>query len=74
MKKELPLFTLLLTVYLNSFSQQKFVEVAPETQKFSVQRLQRIDNMIKRYIDAGKMYGATALIARNGKIVYYRGF
>jgi CubicO group peptidase (beta-lactamase class C family) len=73
MKKELP-FILLLTFYLNAFSQQKFVEVAPETQKFSGERLQRIDNMIKRYIDAGKMLGATALIARNGKIVYYRGF
>src|SRR5687767_15037397 len=68
------LFILLITVIFNSSAQQKFAEVLPETQKFSVERLQRIDNMIRRYIDDGKMYGATALIARNGKIVYYRGF
>jgi CubicO group peptidase (beta-lactamase class C family) len=73
MKKEL-LLIVLLTFFLNSFSQQKFIEAAPETQKFSTERLQRIDNMIKRYIDAGKLNGATAFIARNGKIVYYRGF
>jgi CubicO group peptidase (beta-lactamase class C family) len=53
---------------------QKLVEVPPETQKFSSERLRRIDEMIHGYIDAGKLNGATALIARNGKIVYYRGF
>jgi CubicO group peptidase (beta-lactamase class C family) len=30
--------------------------------------------MIRGYIEDGKLNGATALIARNGKIVYYRGF
>src|SRR6478672_2674515 len=73
MKKRL-LFVLFITISLITFSQQKFSEVAPETQKFSTERLQRIDNMIKSYIDAGKLNGATAFIARNGKIVYYRGF
>ena len=68
------LFILSLTIIFNTFAQQKFAEVLPETQKFLVERLQRIDNMIRRYIDDGKMNGATALIARNGKIVYYRGF
>jgi CubicO group peptidase (beta-lactamase class C family) len=58
---------------LISFS-QKLVEAAPETQKFSAERLRRIDDMIRGYIDNGKLNGATALIARNGKIVYYRGF
>ena len=72
MKKKL-LFILSLTVFINSFG-QKLAEVPPETQKFSVERLTRIDNMIKKYIDDGKLNGATALIARNGKIVYYRGF
>lgn len=73
MKKSL-FFILSLTVIFNSSAQQKFAEVAPETQKFSVERLQRIDNLIRRYIDDGKMNGATTFIARNGKIVYYRGF
>lgn len=55
-------------------SQQKLVEAAPETEKFSTERLQRIDHMIKEYIDAGQMNGAATLIARDGKIVYYRAF
>ena len=73
MKKELLLLVSLL-IFIHASAQQKLVEAPPDTQKFSVERLNRIDNMIKRYIDAGKMNGATALIARNGKIVYYRGF
>jgi CubicO group peptidase (beta-lactamase class C family) len=73
MKKELLLIVSLI-IFIHASAQQKLVEAPPENQKFSVERLNRIDNMIKRYIDAGKMNGATALIARNGKIVYYRGF
>jgi len=73
MKKELLLIVSLI-IFIHASAQQKLVEAPPDTQKFSVERLNRIDNMIKRYIDAGKMNGATALIARNGKIVYYRGF
>nr|MBA4168696.1 beta-lactamase family protein [Chitinophagaceae bacterium] len=57
-----------------SFSQQKLIEAAPETEKFSAERLQRIDHMIKEYIDDGKMNGATTLIAKDGKIIYYRAF
>jgi CubicO group peptidase (beta-lactamase class C family) len=53
---------------------QKLIETPPESQKFSPERLQRIDNMVKGYIDEGKLNGAAALIARNGKIVYYRAF
>ena len=73
MKKKLLLIVSLIII-IHVSAQQKLVEAPPENQKFSVERLNRIDNMIKSYIDAGKMNGATALIARNGKIVYYRGF
>jgi len=53
---------------------QKLAQAAPETQKFSQERLYRIDRMTKEYIETGKMVGAAALIIRNGKIVYYRSF
>ncbi|MBL7696749.1 MAG: beta-lactamase family protein [Chitinophagaceae bacterium] len=66
-------FFLLIAVYYTS-SAQKLVEVAPDSQHFSAPRLARIDALIKKYIDAGTINGVTALIARNGKIVYYRGF
>lgn len=67
------LVLLLLSVCHTSFS-QKLAEASPESENVSSARLQRIDGMIKRYIDAGTINGAAALIARNGKIVYYRGF
>ena len=69
------LFAIILMVFHQaSFSQQKLAEAAPETEKFSPEKLQRIDHMIKGYIDNGEMNGAATLVAKNGKIVYYRAF
>jgi CubicO group peptidase (beta-lactamase class C family) len=39
----------------------------------SAERLARIDNLIKEYVDKKWIAGATVLVARNGKIVYYKG-
>lgn len=64
----------LLFIQFSSRGQQKLIETPPESQKFSRERLQRIDRMVKGYIDEGKLNGAAALVARNGKIVYYRAF
>ncbi len=64
---------LLTSCYVPAFT-QVLTEVSPETQKFSRDRLYRIDHMVKGYIDSRKMIGAAAFIARNGKIVYYRSF
>jgi CubicO group peptidase (beta-lactamase class C family) len=72
-KMSFVLFVLMILVQC-IFGQQKFVEATPESQKFSRERLYRIDNMVKGYIDEGKMNSAAALIIRNGKIVYYRAF
>ncbi|MFZ1528985.1 MAG: serine hydrolase domain-containing protein [Ferruginibacter sp.] len=38
------------------------------------QRIQRIDQFIQQYINKGKLNGATALILKNGKPVYYKSF
>ena len=46
----------------------------PETVKVSSDRLQRIDRLIKQYVDSGWIVGATSLIARDGKIVYHKSF
>src|SRR5438067_3340421 len=46
----------------------------PANEKFSAERLQRIDNMIEQTIDSGYVNGAVGLIARNGKMVYYKSF
>jgi CubicO group peptidase (beta-lactamase class C family) len=71
------LFLLLLTVVfsLNVFSQGNTLQPGnPVTEKFSPERLQRIDKLIKQYADSGWVVGADAFIARNGKIVYNKAF
>lgn len=47
---------------------------SPINEKFSPERLQRIDNLVRQYIDSGWLKGATAFIARDGKIVYDKAF
>lgn len=50
------------------------LEVAiPSSVHVSEERLKRIDRVIQQYVDSGWINGATALVARNGKIVYYKG-
>ena len=46
----------------------------PEAAGFSSERLTRIDKNINEWIDEGKLNGCVALIMRNGKIVYHKGF
>lgn len=36
-------------------------------------RLARVDQLIRQYIDSGWINGATAIVARNGKIIYHKG-
>lgn len=53
---------------------QTLTETKPESEKFSSERLQRIDRVIQEYVDSSYIPGAVALIARNGKIVYHKAF
>ena len=39
----------------------------------SAERLARIDNLVKEYVDKKWIAGASVLVARDGKIVYYKG-
>jgi CubicO group peptidase (beta-lactamase class C family) len=48
-------------------------ESSPEPAGMSAERLGRIDNLVKEYIDKKWIAGATVLVARDGKIVYYKG-
>jgi CubicO group peptidase (beta-lactamase class C family) len=78
MKKSLFLLLLLMLTSLKVWSQGNTLQIAGiddiENKKFSPERLQRIDKLLQQYIDSGWIKGADALIARNGKIVYYRAF
>jgi CubicO group peptidase (beta-lactamase class C family) len=45
----------------------------PKAAGFSPTRLARIDTSLQDWVDKGWINGAVGLIARNGKIVYYKG-
>lgn len=49
-------------------------EAAPASVGMSPERLVRIDNMLQEAIKEERIPGAVALVARNGKIVYYKAF
>ncbi len=61
-----------ISVCTASFS-QTLQRAPPASVQVSEERLKRIDLLIQQYIDSGWINGATALIARNGKIVYHKG-
>ena len=76
------LLTFLFTVFtVVAFSQTKSVQTSPplseasaSSEGMSEERLARIDAMCINAIDDNEIPGAVALIARNGKIVYYKAF
>src|SRR5580692_1237337 len=43
---------------------------APEQSGFSKERLNRINVVMQEHVQAGRLNGASALLARNGKIVF----
>ena len=83
--KKIFLLPLFVFITLLSFSQgasvvavktkSSVLQVAkPESVGFSSERLRRIDNNINEWINKGRLNGCVALIIRNGKIVYHKGF
>ncbi len=49
-------------------------EVSPAMVGVSPERLARIDRFVQKYIDDKKFNGATAIIVRDGKVVYHKAF
>jgi CubicO group peptidase (beta-lactamase class C family) len=49
-------------------------EAAPASVGMLAERLARIDALLQEYVSKGWIPGASALVARNGKIVYYKSF
>lgn len=71
--------TLLTAIFLFSCSDPQAVNnssplsvASPESQGMSSERLARIDEVLANAVDEGRIPGAVALVARNGKIVYHK--
>ena len=77
MKQLFPLLfalTLLVACNCNKQSTNFLVEVAPIKAGFSPGRLALADSLIDEYMNNGWLPGGVFLIARHGKIVYYKNF
>lgn len=48
--------------------------VRPEVVGLSTQRLERINALMQKYVDQGRLGGAVTLIARNGKVAHLQAF
>lgn len=55
-----------------SFSQPLLKEAVPETVGMSTERLKRLDKVLQEYVDKKWIAGASAIVAKNGKIIYYK--
>jgi len=64
----------LFTFFVTSFSQSVLQSVSPETEGMSSERLKQIDANINQWIKEEQLNGATAIILRNGKIIYHNAF
>lgn len=64
----------LLTFFVTSFSQNFLRSASPETEGISSERLKQLDANIDQWIKEEQLNGATAIILRNGKIVYHKSF
>jgi CubicO group peptidase (beta-lactamase class C family) len=55
------------------FAQPKILTVsAPEKASMSAERLQRIDRLIRQYMDSNWIEGAIAIVVKDGNIVYHK--
>ena len=72
-------FVILLTAIVSfSFSQQQatttFPVTSPEAEGISSEKLKQLDANINQWIQQEQLNGASMIILRNGKIVYYKAF
>ncbi|HVI46863.1 MAG TPA: serine hydrolase domain-containing protein [Chitinophaga sp.] len=67
-------FLFLLLPVLTTQSQQLLHPATPASAGMSAERLNRIDTTIQQYIRKGYVNGVTAMVIRDGKIIYNKAF
>lgn len=68
------LLTLLFSLNVSAQAVKNLTPGKPEENGLSTERLGRIDQTLNEYVTKGFAPGATALIVRNGKVVYEKSF
>jgi len=64
----------LLFIVFVSPGQQKLHNASASEAAMDKELLSRVDQLIQQYVDSQWIAGATAIVARDGKIVYHKGF
>jgi len=64
-------FTLPTVAPLNA---QDLAAIEPERVGMSSERLERLDDVLQRYVDDRRLPGAALLVARSGSVVYHKAF
>lgn len=59
---------------VSSINSQELKVTNPENLGFSKERLNRIDEVFKAYVEDDKMAGSVILVARKGQVGYYKSF
>jgi CubicO group peptidase (beta-lactamase class C family) len=59
-------------VLVSSFAQAELPTTKPEKVGMSTERLQRINEMMQRHIDAGDITGGVTAVARRGQVVHFQ--
>ncbi len=67
-------FTAILCLFCMVVYSQQLSTVAPKEVGLSAERLSRIDTVMNDYVARQKIPGLVALVARHGKIAYYKSF
>jgi CubicO group peptidase (beta-lactamase class C family) len=72
-------FALIIGIIIDAtvFAQSNYAHIAeasPASAGASEQRLKRLDQFIQKYVDEKQFNGATAIVVRDGKIIYYKAF
>lgn len=65
---------LLIIIIISQSCAAIIAQQVTETTGMSAERLMRIDNTVNEYIHKKLLNGAVAIIYKNGKLVYYKGF
>lgn len=73
MKHLFPILGLIILFQFHLFA-QPFVEAKPESAGFSTEKLKLVDDLANQYVSENKIPGGVILVARKGKIVYYKNF
>jgi CubicO group peptidase (beta-lactamase class C family) len=63
-----------LALFVTAASAQSLRPASPDSVGLSAERLERLSDALRSYVDDGKLAGSVTLVARRGRIAYFEAF